>query len=246
MVYKKVVYSRRPRYSQQRRRPFKKINRVRKLAGTQPETAIDRIASGVGTVATIAKTVSGIVSMINTEDKYLDVQLSGSLSTAGAYSAVLNAIAQGADRNQRNGNKVEIKCLQIIMVLTFNTPVDQPQAVRLVLVIDKKPQIGALLYSAAYNGAGNPFSVHSQISKDSYGDRLVILKDWRIVLDPQGPQKIFIKKYFNLERLHTQYYSSNSTDFESGRIHLIGIADQPGTSLPVSIEGTSRFCFHDN
>lgn len=244
MVYKKRSNPRR----YQKRKPVggQRMAKVRKLAGTQPESAVDRIASGVGQVATLAKTVSGIVSMINTEDKYIDTPLSGSLTSAGAYSIVINSIAQGDDRNQRNGNKVESKCLQLIIVLSFNTPIVLAQAVRLILVMDKKPQIGALLYNQAYNGPGNPFSVHSQISKDSYGDRLVILKDWKLVLDPSGPNKLFFKKYLNMERLHTQWYSPVAADFEMGRIHLIGIADQPGAALPIDIVGTCRFCFHDN
>lgn len=74
MAYKKGYRKFGPRSYAKKR--FTKGDRLRKLAGTQPQTAIQRIANGVGTVATIAKTVSGIVNLINVEDKYKDFAIS--------------------------------------------------------------------------------------------------------------------------------------------------------------------------
>lgn len=235
-------YGNNKRVYQPRRKRFTKMDRVRKLAGTQPETTIDKIANGVGTVATIAKTVAGIVSMINTEDKYIDTSLLGNLTPAGAYSIPLNLCAQGSDYFQRNGNKILNKCLQINFQVTQQQPFTIAQTLRLAVVIDKKPQLGPLLWSQVYT----PLQTTGMIDKNNMGDRVVILKDYKITLFPGMATEMYKKFYTPLDRLHTQYFGPNANDFESGKIYIIGMAAAPGAVPVVAIEGIARFCYTDN
>lgn len=222
---------------------FTKMDRVRKLAGTQPETTIEKISKGVGTVATIAKTVAGIVSVINTEDKYIDTQIATSMdNTGGMPQIVLNAIATGSDRNQRNGNKILNKSLQLSYQCFMQAADTAPaRTVRLVLLIDKKPQIGNDNFSNIYT----PVQPWGLIDKDSKGDRYVILKDWKIILSNGNERVSWEQQYISLDRLHTQYFSTTATSFESGKIMLVAISDAPNSSS-VLLNGTARFAYTDN
>lgn len=226
-----------------RKKKFTKMDNVRKLAGTKPETAIEKIANGVGTVATIAKTVAGIVSMINTEDKFIDVPLAGALTPAGAYTQRLNDLNQGVNFNERNGNKVLDKCLSIRLRVTMDVAnVTTPQTFRIVVLLDKKPQLGAMLYNLAYLPVNNT----GQINKNTYGDRIVVLKDWCKTLSPGNEREAFKKIYLPLDRIHTQWTSNLAADHEAGRLVIIGYGDAPGAIGTLQLEGTSRFCYSDN
>lgn len=222
-----------------------KIEKVRKMVGTEPETLVDKIGKGVGTVATIARTVSGIVSMINVEDKYVDTAISVDLSVGTPTNAVtLNAIAQGADYNQRNGNKVLDKCLQVNL-RAFLDPTATALAtnmVRVVILLDKKPQIGALTWAVVYE----PDTVTGLIDKNTAGDRVVVLFDKKIVFNGGNTRYVYKKFYHNLDRIHTQYTGSTATAFESGQIYMLFCSDLAGAQPNIAIRGSARFCYQDN
>lgn len=229
-----------------RRAPRKgRLQNARKMTGDSPVTAVDRIARGVGSVATIAKTVSGIVSMINVEDKYVDTALSASITSVSHYAVALNAIAQGADVNQRNGNKVLDKYIQLNLRLFLDSTASatQTNTLRLVVVIDKKPQIGALTWNTVYVPNDD---VAAFIDKDTAGDRIVILKDYRTTFSGGERRLIYKKFYMSLARLHTQYTGSGSTAFETGALYLLAISDVTGLSPAVHLVGNSRFAYMDN
>lgn len=230
-----------------RGRPQKKKGRLanaRKMTGNEPNSLIDKIANGVGTVATIAKTVSGIVSMINVEDKFIDTTLNFD-SSAGTpqFGIVLNQIAQGADVNQRNGNKVLDKYLQVNlrMFLDATATALATQTLRIVILIDKKPQIGALTFPLIYGT-----NVEGLINKNTMGDRIVVLRDMKMVFSGGNNRLYYKKLYIPLSRLHTQYTGSGATAYESGTLYLLGYTDVAGLSPDVHIRGFSRFAYMDN
>lgn len=243
MAYRRRNFKRR-NYSQKRR--FTKNDKVRKLAGVKPETMVDKIAKGVGTVATIAKTVSGIVSLINVEDKFIDTPIPIALTPGAPTNAVsLNNIAQGIDYNQRNGNKILDKCLQV-MLRVYLEPTATALAtntVRIVLLIDKKPQIGALTWNSVYIPAND---VTGLVDKNKSGDRIVILKDMKIPLNGGNNRLVYKKFYTNLDRIHTQYSSAASTAFAEGQIYLLCVSDVSGLQPAIQIQGQARFCYTDN
>lgn len=229
------------------RKPMRKtrLSNARKMTGNEPHTIVDKIASGVGTVATIAKNVSMIASLINVEDKFVDTQLLFDPSPAvPSFALVLNQIAQGNDYNQRNGNKVLDKCLQINMRMFLDATATTlaTNTVRFIVLIDKKPQIGPLTFAGAYT----PTDVAGMINKNTVGDRIVVLKDLKVVFNGSD-QRLFYKKfYINLSRIHTQYTGPNATDYESNAIYVIGYSDLVGLQPAIHIRGTSRFCYLDN
>lgn len=244
-----MPYRRRTNY---RRRPYRRnyqrkgrLATARKMTGTEPKSTVDKIAQGVGTVATIAKTVSGIVSMINVEDKFVDTAISAAVTNAAPYAVTLNAIAQGSDYNQRNGNKVLDKCLQcnLRVFLDASATALATQMMRIVILIDKKPQIGALTFGTVYTPST---SVAGFINKNTVGDRIVVLKDMKLVLNGGNNRYFYRKFYCSLSRLHTQWTGSTATAFESGQIYLLAITDVTGASPAVLLDGNARFCYMDN
>lgn len=223
---KRRTYRRR---NQNRRRPRKgRLQTARRMTGNEPSKAVDWIARGIGDTATIAKTVSMLASMVNVEDKYVDtlISLDPSPATPG-FSITLNNIAQGSAVNQRNGNKVLDKCLQVNMRLFLDASalVTSTNTMRIVILIDKKPQIGALTFDDVYVPNND---VAGLIDKDTAGDRVVVLKDMKFVFNG-GDKRLFYRKFYcNLSRIHTQYTGAAATAFETGAIYFLGLTDVAG------------------
>lgn len=246
-----MPYSKRNTYRRRnmRRRPPPRRGRLqtaRKMTGNEPTTIVDKIANGVGTVATVAKTVSMLASMINVEDKYVDtpIVLTPSPGTP-TFALQLNQIAQGVDFNQRNGNKVLDKCLQINMRMFLDATATTlaSNTMRIIILIDKKPQIGALTFNTVYSPANDPAAL---IDKNVGGDRIVVLKDMKFVFSG-GERRLFYKKFYcNLARIHTQFTGPTATAFETGAIYMIGVTDVSGLQPPLYIRGNARFCYMDN
>lgn len=235
---------RRSRYntSKYKPRPKGRLQTARKMTGSEPTTMVDTIASGIGQVATIAKAVSGIAALINVEDKYVDTPISLSVSSASPQGTTLNGMVQGSGRNQRNGNKVLNKCLQINYRVYLDPTATSTNIVRVIILLDKKPQINTIGFNTIYTPTGD---VDALIDKDNAGDRVVILKDTRHILDPGDRRMAFKKLFIKLDRLHTQFTGSASL-FESGEIRLIAISDAAGTQPNTLVSGNARFCFLDN
>lgn len=228
-------FARKPRVSRQ-------LQTRRQLAGTKPLSMIDRIAGGVGTVATIAKTVSGLMNLVNVEDHYIDTALTAAVTNAAAGTAInVNLVGQGTDRNQRVGNKLLCKAIHGIFAATIDSAiVNSFCLMRFVLVLDKKPQIGPTTWTSVYLPSSNV----GLINKDSAGDRYVILKDKLINLDTEEKRSVFFKFFINLERIHNQYFDNINTSFETGRITLLMIHGTP--ALTVNTAGIARFQYLDN
>lgn len=237
------TYKKQYRRNQRVKKRFTKMDRVRKLAGTQPETTVEKIAKGVGTMATIAKTVAGIVSLINVEDKYVDTDINLSQSTVIQSAIQLNQIAQGSDYNQRNGNKVLDKCLQVNIRILLDPTGTSTHVTRAVLILDKKPQLGALTWNTVYTP---PSTTTGMIDKNTAGDRVVVLKDMKFVNDPTNYRTIYKKVYIDMSRLHTQWTGSSASAFETGAIYLLAISDAAGIQPGTIIDGKARFCYTDN
>lgn len=232
----------------QYRKRFTQMDKVRKLAGTQPETTVEKIAKGVGTVATIAKTVAGIVSVINTEDKYIDTNILADVtnvpSGTGSYTQTLNLVAQGNTRDQRNGNKILCKSIQLQLQIKMNDSTTALSSnLRLVLLYDKKPQISTAagpLFAEIYV----PTLTTGFIDKDNVGDRYVILRDWKISLNNQDKRLVWEEFYKQLDRIHCQFTGPSASAFETGRIFLTAISDS--SPVGININGQARFCYTDN
>lgn len=244
MVKKVVTYSRQSRRQRGQRKSKKntRLGMVQKMTGAAPETPMDRIANIGGTIGTIAKTVGGIISMINVEDKFKDTYIGQSITTPSTFSVLCNDIAQGSDYNQRNGNKILCKCWEVKFVVKMNNTKTTPQFVRVVMLIDKKPQLGTPVWSTVYGGN----DALGLIDKNNVGERFIILKDHKICLNPSGERLTFRKFFMKQDRIHVHYTGPTATAIEENSLRIIAIVDDPDITNPPTFAGVSRFCFMDN
>lgn len=228
-----------------RRNKFTRKDKIRKMAGVKPETFVEQVGKGVGTVAKIAKTVAGIVGMLGVEDKYLDTVLSADVTALAPYSQALNLVPQGIDFNQRTGNRIGLKHLQINMRLFLDVTATTlaTNTLRVVILIDKKPQIGALTYDTVYVPNGD---VTGFVDKNEAGDRVVVLKDYRTVFSGGSTRLMFKKFYIDLSRIETQYTGPSPGAFESHAIYILALSDVTGLSPAVHIRGNARCVYTDN
>ena len=138
--YKK--YGKRSYRRNYQRKGSRRLKTFRKMTGGTPETVVDKIARYGGAVGTIAKTVSGIMSMINVETKYYDkVFPLNPVSNIGGYVGLLNDISAGNGESERSGEKVVGKELLVnYQAQIANTTVPNT-LIAMYVVYDKKPEL---------------------------------------------------------------------------------------------------------
>lgn len=163
---KKRVYRRRAR-----------VNKTKKMVTGQGPTMVEKMANGLGSVATLARAVAPVISMINTELKYTDTNTSLTAYNPGTNDAIqlLSAISQGDDDVNRIGNSVLAKNITLKAQMQYTA--DSTQLIvlyRLILFVWKanansNPPTVAKLFEA-------PTNILSAMNKD-YTDQLVVIKD---------------------------------------------------------------------
>lgn len=222
-----------------RARPTRR-QRIKKMAGEKP-SVMDRIARYAGPVGKIAKTVGGIISMINPEKKYVDNTVSlTSVPGTGVLVATYTMMAQGLGDQQRNGNSIKGVDIAGKMYLQKNIGV-QTTAMRLIWVLDKECDGAAPLLSQILDNV----DVVSGLNKD-YTKRFVILKDKMLTLNDGGGQTKFQKYYFPTD-FHVHYDGATAaiTDAKENQVFLFAISDQTADYAPL-ITHFGRFNYYDN
>jgi len=207
--YKKKARS----YGYRKKRvPKKYYSRAKKMVTGQSPTLLENIASGIGSVATIAKAVLPAISAINTEMKYYDKS-----SNITAYAAndqivdITTGLGQGTGDSDRIGNSILAKNVQIKMALDFNSDTTGPPPVlgshcRLLIFCWKEnttsnPPTSAKLFE-------NPSNIYSPVNKD-YSDQFVVLKDKFFVQNNitglSGTQNFMHMKYYKDLNWHIRW-----------------------------------------
>lgn len=225
MAYGRRRYNRRrPAY---RRRPY--VNKTKKLVTGEGPTLLEKIASGVGTAASVAKAVLPIVAAINTEAKYLDTA-NGLAPTLAAPSIVnISAMAQGLTDKTRIGNSILAKSIfckvRVVGTMTNDTG-PQYHSVRIMLIVDKlqggtAPTISQIMESTSTN---------LSMGNKNYTDRFTILKDKIIDMnnmyyDGSNPS-LGVKsiKFFKKLDFHIRYIGTDaaSTSMGPNALYLVG------------------------
>lgn len=219
----------------------RKTQGIRKLVGQEPLTMVERIASGAGRVARVARTVSMLSGLINSEVKYVDSAFASSITNTGSSAnTTLTNIAEGDDVNQRNGRWLLAKSMQSRMAFTVNTAATGATIVGYAFVMDKKASIGT---------SGTPWTdVFATADPNALinradSERFVILKRGVLDLSSQNASK-HIKVYIPLKGIHLKYNGTLATNVDQNMIYLVLISNQ-ATNTP-SITGNFRFDYYDN
>lgn len=196
------------------------------------------ISAGVSAVPYLIKSVGLLKSLINTEEKYIDVATNNSFGTSGIVT-LLSACAQGNDDVERNGNKILMKDL-LFRVNINGSSTPSATNVRFILFVDKEfdgavPSVTQVLQTASHL---SPINI-------DYTKRFVILSDKRYSFTNTGYLSTFVKIYKQLQ-FHAFYDGSTTAtaDCKENMICALFITDQnvnqPGYNF------YSRIKFYDN
>lgn len=232
-----------------RGRPARRINprvrKVKKMIGEQP-SMVERIASGVGSVAKLASAIVPLVTAINTEEKYFDTTASVNPLKSTPTIQALNLISQGLTDSTRIGNSIKAQSLMCRFHFSGNFAAQPVNVCRYMLVVDKAVNaatpVAAPTLSLILEQSSN---LLSPINKDQ-GDRFVILKDkiFTLNLPGTGGGHAVLHKEFKKLDFHIRYVAPNSTDLGPNAIYLIFWTDQ--TVQAPTITYYTRLKYTDN
>lgn len=196
------------------RKGYKKgITKTKKLVTgqTQP-TLLEKIAAQSGSIASVAKAVMPIVSMINTEQKFFDaVATSQNISSTPAFYVLMNP-TQGTGETNRIGTSVLLKNMNLRVSISPNYTAVPINIFRMVVFVDKF-QAGSLPTATQLFQA--PTNIDSAFNKN-FTDRFAILKDKRFIVTQQGNQEQLIQKYFKQLDFHQRFIGIDGSQASQG------------------------------
>lgn len=253
---KKYVNNRRPRPSKRGVRKFgrRAVRSSRLVNGKSPWTKAEQLiksgASTASTVASLVRNVGTIMSMINTEKKFLDYSIEGatlpSLPT-GFRLDPLTLMAMGDDDSQRNGNQVLASDLSLRVRFRLGATITHPQTIRMILLCDREfdGNMASGLYPNYANVTQSTASILSPINRD-FSKRFVILKSAVYNVNPNTPEvedKIYMKTPWHL------FYdgsTGNIVDAKENQIFLLTVTDSLDDTNNPQISFYSRVNYYDN
>lgn len=203
-------------------------------------------ASVASAIMPLAKTVGGLVTMLNTERKFFDYSnLNQPLSGLTPFINNLIATNQGTDYTERIGRSIRM----LDITIRWNYVID-PQVpterVRLTLVCDKfidaaEAESANQIVAKLYQDSTNP--TYSPINRD-YSDRFVIMKDWLFAGSVAARPNI-AKKYFQKLGFHQKYTGTLDTNYAEGTIYIVCTSDNLSSTDFSSFSLESRVNFTD-
>jgi len=223
------------------RRPMRsntKKDRVKKLVDGKPPGRLELIAKNyIGPIGTIARTVAGIASAINVEDKLINVTSTATVGSSGSI-ALLTGLAQGLGDNDRVGNKLLLQSIYFNLIASQN-PIATTTFLRVILFVDKECDGAA---PAVADVIGPTPSVVNPINED-LSKRFVILKNKVFNMNLNGTMTGKLKVFQKLP-FHTFYDGATSglSDLKENQLFLLLISDQATNSPSVSYYSIVNAC----
>lgn len=230
---------RKKRTARKKRAPVSRTTqRIRKMAGQSPLTMAERIVRNAdGYVGALARSVSIIQGLVNSEVKYRDVAITGTIDNGPSYNQTLSGLDEGDDSTQRNGRTILFK--NFILRASITCPsAGAPTQVGWALVLDKDCD-GVTTFTDVFASG----SVNALVNKNQT-DRYVILK--RGILTFSSPDNLIktINLFLNLKGIHEKFDGTAAANIDQNAIKLVAYcanaANQP------TIAGSSRLNFYDN
>lgn len=187
-------------------------------------------------VPQLMRSVKMLKGLVNAERKYVDTGDTPTITNTGTIT-LLNAIAQGDDVNNRDGNSILCPYIRHRGVVKINSSATAT-AVRMLIVMDtanqgSTPAVTDVLQSA---------NVTAYINVDNT-KRFWILFDQLYHLDINGNRQILVDKTIPIKQ-HLRYSGSSSTNVLQNAIYSIHISDE-ATNTPTG-NMTTRVTWYDN
>lgn len=221
----------------------KRISPTKKLVTgqTQP-TLLEKIASGVGAAAGVAKAVLPMISAINTENKYLDVSSSATLPFNTPAIVLLSNTGTGTSEQDRIGNSILARNVNIRFSYTPNFTSVAFQLYRVILFVDKQQAGTAPTAAQLFQ---TPSNLDTPFNKN-FTDRFAILKDKRFNIAQQGSQTMSVQKWFRKLEFHIRYVGTSSASASMGNNSLYLLLWSNAVTNPPTYNLYSRLNFTDN
>lgn len=242
----------RKRFTRRRAPPRRRIVRkTKKMVTGQGPTLLEKIASGIGGVATVAKAVLPIVAAINTEAKYYDYATTVSAYNPGTNDQIIpltGGISNGTTDTTRIGNSLLAKDLNIRFSAYWlaSTTVYVGET-RMIIFAWKEnyqdnPPTAAKLFET-------PADLRSGFNKD-YTDQFVVIKDKTFAhnahISAAVTQGIISSKFYKKLDFHLRFDGTTNVDYTQNHIFMC-IRGGGATSANAStVQLYSRLNFTDN
>jgi hypothetical protein len=245
-----MASKRRYRFRRRRRIPKRYYSKTKKMVTGQSPTLLERIATGAGSVARVAKAVLPIVSAINTEEKYVDIAINVNAYSPGTNDQIIaltSPITQGTADTERIGNSVLLRSIYIRGLLQWTSATGSYVGVsRFILFcwkgdVQNNPPTAAKIFE-------NPTQFFSMLNKD-YSEQIVVIKD-KVVnhAAPFTTAGVFGIKFFKIYKSlnwHARWDGTTNNDGTTN--HLFLLVRGAGTSTtPSNMVAYSRLHFTDN
>lgn len=242
--------NRRQAYGKKGNKMYKKIDKVKKMVTGEGPTMLEKIASGVGGVASVAKAVLPAIAAINTEEKFYDQSstiTAYNVQTNGQIFCITNLIAQGVQDNQRIGTSILAKQVNMRIYISNSFTVAQPfNIARFILFVWKDnatanaPTLAKLLQANDINSGYN---------KD-YTDQFVVIKDKTMTFNAafsasySGEVK-HLKVYKKLD-FHMRWIGNGTTTQAQNHLYIAVLGAQTSVANAVSLSYYTRINYTDN
>jgi len=188
------------------------------------------------------KDVAKLKNMINVEYKFHDYSSTNSLTTTPTINCI-NFVNEGDTDQTHDGAMFRMKSLAINGYLFLNAGTI-PYKARVALVLDTNAAASttAPTYAEIYDSTGLPTQAMRNLDNRS---RFVIMKQWDIVMNPNGQEGFPIKYFRNLDHKVQIVGTATETNLRKNGLYLVMLSDT-ATADNVKFEVTTRIRYIDN
>lgn len=176
--------------------------------------------TGKRAIINIAKDVTMLKSMVNTESKYFEaLSVAAAPTVTAPYILGLNDLATGNTATTRNGNSIKMRSNQLSMRIERNPTTASPDANTVVvsLVLDKDPNVGTLDPAGVWNSADTEALRAFEIE---FQNRYKILAQKRFILDGVNT-KTAVCRWFKKLYFHTRFNGTTGTSQINNKLYLV-------------------------
>lgn len=189
----------------------------------------------------LVKDVAMLKSLINAEKKFMDYNLTPTISSTASYNHI-NGCAQDDTETGRDGQSVKMVSLYVEGYVTLNASATQDN-VRISVVLDRQVNGSGPAYTDIYESS-NPASFRN---KDTV-DRFQVLKSQNIILSHNGANLKKFCFYINLGKfdqkdMHVKYNGALATlaSIYTNALYITWVGTQATNTSTAVINSRIRF-----
>lgn len=207
----------------------------------QSRNKMDPLFGAPARVASLSKDVRLLKSIINSEKKYHDRELSLNITTTPNIVGCTE-IAEGTDNNERVGRVVKLKSVHLKGFVRFTDDTLAQQIVRIAVVADTENNGSAPSQSDIFENTGVMSFRNMQNS-----NRFRFLYDKMFYFTKNDGLGDLHHLHMNLKKdMHINWSGSLGTNYDKNNIFLIAWASADTTTNVTDIQAYLRVRYYDN